>query len=364
MFLSNPFASFAFGDIFNTVLPDFILSFTFFTAITYAVLGKRFGEQRPAVAMSAALGMALSIGFVWWEYSKGISIRNLGPIAVGFAIIMLAGVIYQSIRSVGGNWAGAGIAIGACLLVGWVLGLDIPGDRAMLQSIITVALTVGILAFLLHRHGQVGRAPHGLNWTEPADIRHDMSDLYQDERVAKKLNHDLKHIKREARHLARHPDENKNPKEASDIMLQLKRILPAEGWLTQRLAGLREKVELTRQGDVGRVLESQGNLAKLPPAARKKATEQIAAEYKALGLDGRMERLDRAVAANELKIRNLTRQAEEDLSAGNYPALANVLDQASRLQKHNAHLFKLISRTESRLMGTAKQILKTPGGKR
>ena len=102
MFLSNPFANFAFGEIFDTVLPDFVLSFTFFTAITYAVLGKRFGQQRPAVAMSAALGMALSIGFVWWEHSKGISIRNLGPIAVGFAVIMLAGVIYQSIRGVGG----------------------------------------------------------------------------------------------------------------------------------------------------------------------------------------------------------------------------------------------------------------------
>ena len=37
MYLSNPFTSFAFGDIFNTVLPDFILAFAFFTAIVYAV---------------------------------------------------------------------------------------------------------------------------------------------------------------------------------------------------------------------------------------------------------------------------------------------------------------------------------------
>jgi hypothetical protein len=30
MYLSNPFTSFAFGDLFDTVLPDFVLAFTFF----------------------------------------------------------------------------------------------------------------------------------------------------------------------------------------------------------------------------------------------------------------------------------------------------------------------------------------------
>ncbi len=52
------------GGLWQTLLPDFVLAFTFFTAIIYAVLSRRFGEQRPAVAMSAALGMALSAGLV------------------------------------------------------------------------------------------------------------------------------------------------------------------------------------------------------------------------------------------------------------------------------------------------------------
>jgi hypothetical protein len=355
-----PFLDFAFGDLLNSVLPDFILSFTFFTAVVYAVLSKRFGEQRPAVAMSAALGMALSIGLVWWEYANGYSIRDLGPLAVGFAIIILAGVIYQSIRGVGGNWAGAGIAIGACLLIGWTLGLDRHFDRSIIQSLITVLLTAGVIAFLLHRHGAArGTVPA---WSSAADLRHDMSDLYQDERVAHNLNHDLKHLKREARHLAKHPDED--CREASDIMLQLRRILPAEGWLTQRMAGLRAKAELTRQGDIARVLQSEAQLAGMPAAARKRAGEQLARQYAALGLDGRLVRLDKAVAENELRIRNLTQQAQQNLQAGNYPALANVLEQASKLQKHNAHLFKLIKGTEARLIATARQLMKIPRGEK
>ncbi len=106
MDLSNPFSDVALGELFETLLPDFILAFAFFTALTYAVLGKRFDRQRPAIAMSTAMGLALSVGLVWWEQRNGLSIRNLGPLAVGFAIIVLAGVMYQAIRQVGGSWAG------------------------------------------------------------------------------------------------------------------------------------------------------------------------------------------------------------------------------------------------------------------
>jgi len=68
----------------ESLLPDFVLAFAFFTSLTYAVLGKRFEQQRPAIAMSAAIGFALSIGLVWWEQSNGFSIKDLGPIAIGY----------------------------------------------------------------------------------------------------------------------------------------------------------------------------------------------------------------------------------------------------------------------------------------
>ena len=145
------------GDWMDTVLPDFVLSFTLFTALIYAVLGRRLGEQRPAIAASAALGAALSAGLVWWEQANGLSIRDLGPIAVGFAMILLAGVIHQSIRHVGGNWAAAGIALGACILVGWTMGVDWPVEPEIMQTIAGAALTLGIAAFLIHRKPPAAR---------------------------------------------------------------------------------------------------------------------------------------------------------------------------------------------------------------
>jgi hypothetical protein len=141
---ANPVEYLIHGDWLDTILPDFVLSFVFFTALIYAVLGRRMGHQRPAVAASAALGAALAAGLVTWEQYNDLSIRHLGPIAAGFGLIVLAGVIYQSIRGIGGSWAGAGIAIGACLLVGWTIGIDWPARPEIVQTVMVVTLTVGV----------------------------------------------------------------------------------------------------------------------------------------------------------------------------------------------------------------------------
>ena len=53
--------------------------------------------------MSASIGFALSTGLVWWEQANELSIKALGPIAVGFAILVLAFVMYQGILQLTGR---------------------------------------------------------------------------------------------------------------------------------------------------------------------------------------------------------------------------------------------------------------------
>ena len=48
----NPFSELPIGKLFETLLPDFILAFAFFTALVYGVLAKRFRHQRSAVTVS------------------------------------------------------------------------------------------------------------------------------------------------------------------------------------------------------------------------------------------------------------------------------------------------------------------------
>lgn len=342
-------------DVYQTLLPDFLISFAFFTAVIFAVMGRRFGPERPAVVVSAALGMALSVGLVWWEYAHGVSIRQLGPIAVGFALLLLAGVLHQAIKNIGGGWAGAALALGVCILIGWLAGLNWSIDTRVLQSIATVLLTVGILAFLLHRRGMPLSFGRGGN-PEFDSIRHDMTDLYEDRRASNWLGKGFRALKRKAEHL------HERPQEASDVMVQLRRMLPAEGFLTERLARLREKAHRIRVGHIAQIEELQKHLGQLPPQARRQAASELAAKFKELKFDVRLERLDRAVAVNERRVRELTQQAQALLQRGDQRGLVDVLKAASSLQKHNAHLLRTISRTEKRLLQAAEQATRRASG--
>jgi len=332
----------------ESLWPDFVLAFAFFTALAYAVLAKRFEKQRPAIAMSAAIGFALSIGLVWWEQANDLSIRNLGPTAVGFAIIILAFVMYQSIRQVGGSWAGAAIALGASILIAEVLGLRLPIAGQIIQTLVPIALIIGVIAFLHHHHGHPALTRVRL---EPRETTPDMSRLFRERHLSHAIERRLNGIKERSRTLRDRPDE------AADIAQQIKKMLPAEGYLTERMAQLRAKARQIRNGHVARLQETRHVFARLPTPAKKRAAAELTAGYnQIIGIDTRLERLDQAVAENEKRIRELTKKAQEHAARHDHRGLVDCIKHAERLQKHNGHLFKIIERTEAKLAAVARQV--------
>lgn len=362
MRLTNPFSDFAIGRWLDTLLPDFVLAFAFFTALVYAVLAKRFEHQRSAVAASAAMGMALSAGLVWWEQEAGLSIRDLGPVAVGFAVIILAGVMYQAIRQTGGSWAGAGIALAASLLVASMLGTRWPVREQVIQAVMAVALIGGTVAFLAYRSHQGParstpfKAPTIRTSNELPAIRRNAQASHEGRGISEMLGKRMRDVRRKVDHL------HERPEEAGDAMVQIRRMLPAEGWLTERMAQLRESAHRFKEGHVARIQELQQAMSKLPPGAKRKVAEQVVASYKELSLDVRLERLDQAVAVNERRIRELTQQAEGYAASHDYRRLHDALKAAQKLQGHNSTLFKTIDRTEKHLQALAKRIPEQAGG--
>jgi hypothetical protein len=357
----NQLPSLPFDRLFQTLLPDFVLAFTFFTALTYAVLGRRFGHQRPAIAMSSAIGLALAVGLVWWEQRNGWSIRDTGPLAIGFAVILLAMIMFQAIRQTGGSWAGAGIAFGASILVAWVLGARWPVPGEIIQSLAIVALLVGIVAFALHRHGHGRHSPWAPARVGPelAEIRHDMSDLRDDERVGDQIEQFLVGLRHHADVFVQHPED------APNIIKKLRQILPAEGWLTERLARLRERAHNFRKGHAERIDEIRDAIGRLPPKERKAAIAELRARVGELSLEKRLERLDGAVAEAERRIRELSKEAEQAVERYDYTKVSDLLERAEKLQAHNEKLFRIIDRTEEKLARTAADLAqKLDGGGR
>ena len=349
----TPFSSliaFRVEALLDSLLADFLLAATFFTALCFAVLSRRFERQRAAGAMALTLGLALATGLVWWEYDHGFSVRDLGPVAAGFTVIVLSIVMFEAFRRLGGHWAGAGLALGVTLLVGRLLPVDWLADVEWLRAVAVAALGAGSIALLLHRRADLfHRTPTRI---EAAAVRHDLRDLWRDRRVANHLARDLDRVRHDASDLYRRPDQ------AGDVMFQLRRVLPQEGWLTQQLAGLRQKMHFMRRGHIARFEQLRHVFEKLPPESRRNAGRALADRYKELKLDVRLERLDRAVAENERRVRELTQQAQAWLEAGDYRQLSTVLDRATELQRHNIKLLRLIQRTEKRLLATARQVAK------
>jgi len=126
-------------------------------------------------------------------------------------------------------------------------------------------------------------------------------------------------------------------------------MLPAEGWLTERLVGLREKAYRMRQGHVARIEEIAALTRGLPPIAKRQLSEQLQAQYPELGLDLRLERLDGAAAEIERRIRSLTQEAERCAASYDFQRLHDALKAAEKLQKQNSSLFQTIERTEKKL---------------
>lgn len=351
MSLSSSFPHGDFADLFETLLPDFVLAFAFFTAIVYAALSRRFDQQRAAGLAAGAVGLALAVGLTWWEYQNDFSVRDLGPIAVGFALLALGGVIFQSVRGIGGSWAGAGIGLGVSLLIGRVLELPWPIDWEAVQPVVIVSLIFGTVAFLLRHHNSVVHVPTLSR--EALDYRHDARDLYQNHAVSSRLGRGFRFLRDRTDHL------HERPQDAQDIMLQLKRMLPVEGWLTERMARLREKAHSVRKGHAARISEIRGQFEQLPSRARLRAGRELSLRYHELKLDKRMERLDKAVAETELRIRKLTQQAQACLQIHDHQSLVQILEQADKLQRHNEKLFKIIDRTEAKLAALAESIANT-----
>ena len=347
MAMAERFQDILHNFIFPTFVPDLVLAFAFFTSLVYAVLEKRFSHQRSAITMSAAIGLALALGILWWEQTTRFSLKDLGPFAVGFAVLMLAFVMYQAIRQMGGSWAGAAITLGVVILMASIFGMHWPWAPQVLQTITTIALVVGIMAFLLHYQGR--KIPSSR--LASADSRHDMSDLYRGEQLSQGITSRLDRLRRQA------PTLDDNPQKSNEIMIQLKRILPAEGSLTERMARLRAQAHHMRNGHIARLAESRRLFARLPNTVKKKAAAELTLRYGQLaGIDTRLERLDKMVAQNEQRIKALTQEALSHTANRDYPKLQNILQAAEKLQHHNTKLIRIIERTEQKLSLLAQRV--------
>jgi uncharacterized small protein (DUF1192 family) len=124
------------------------------------------------------------------------------------------------------------------------------------------------------------------------------------------------------------------------------------------MAQLRAKAHMVRNGHIARLKETRHLVAELPASAKKKISADLADRYKhIIGIDTRLQRLDRAVAEIERRIYQLTREAQKYTAQSNPKKLHDAIKAAEKLQRHNTRLFKIIVRTEDKLTRAAMAVV-------
>jgi len=128
------------------------------------------------------------------------------------------------------------------------------------------------------------------------------------------------------------------------------------------MAQLRAKAHRIRNGHIARLQETRHLVAKLPTSAKKKVSAELADSYRhIIGIDIRLQRLDKAVAENEQRIYQLTREAQKYTAQSNPKKLRDAIKAAEKLQRHNSRLFKIIFRTEGKLTRAAMRVVDKTG---
>lgn len=353
MRLVNQFPRLTVRLLLESLLLDLVLAFTFFTSVCYAVLSKRFNHQRSAAGMSAAIGAAMSFGLIWWEDKNDLSIRNLGPVAVVFAMIVITIVIYKAIKQSTGSFSGGGLAIGLFILFIITAGFDLPVEPDVIVSIMILTLLTGLIAMALH-HRPAGRNYPFLNSVRPqiADIKDDQTRMYRNRSISDKISKQLRNLRKDSDLI------KDRPEHINDTVVQIKRLLPEEGWLTRRMSDLRTRAHHMKNGHIAKMQETRNITKDLPTQLKKQISTEIIDRYnKIVDFDKRIERLDAITTANEKKIKQLTIQAEKYALEYNFKGLTDIIEKAQKLQDHNSRIFKIIEKTENKLSNLAQKVI-------
>jgi len=355
----------------NGYLIDFLISLVFFTAVVYAVLGRRLGHRRAAAAASAALGFALSLGLVAWQVQNGRRIADLGPIAVGFAVIVLALVVYHTMRQIGGRWAGVLTAVGAAALIGQVLSL--PGLANLLNGVVLPLagiglMTAGLIRLMHDRHTQSSTHPiQGAPWTgrqpSPArnptiqqalDDQRELEDTKQQVHAIDDIHRITGRIEQALRQSDRLvKDLPAQPELARLIRQRLDTLLPASQEITRRLAQLRAHTEMARRGHLAKIRRLAPQIPKLDPASARAASQQLRDLYTEVGLGQRLARLDQAAALAEQQITQTIATVRQSLDAARYHEAASALHKAEHLGRQVRKLIDRIDKEHKRVLGLA-----------
>jgi hypothetical protein len=216
---------------------------------------------------------------------------------------------------------------------------------------ITFTLWLIILIWLLIRNA-------GSHLNLPAandnDYTHDqIKRMYNYRSLSNNISGQLRKLKRTTELLG---DKNS---QSTDLVLQLQRILPQQGFLAGQMAGLRKKAHLVRNGHIAKIKDIKKLCRQMGPLQKREISRQMIEYYqKETDLEKRLERLEGLITDIEKQSRELIVRAQICVKNNDFKQYDDIINKAKRLQDRVTHIIKIIIRTEKKLSATSQKIVR------
>ena len=334
------------GLLLESWLIELALGFTFFSALAYSVLIHRFDHPRSVAAMAGSIGLALGSGLAAGARVGGWSVTDLGPAAAGIAMLVIVVVVYQAFMRFAGHVVAALAALLTALLILAMIGPFVPVARNLAATLMLLGMIAG-LGWMVFRFG----GNHRLKTPplSPARVEADLAEVRDLRQHMQSMGRQIDELKSNSLWLER------EPVLAEQVKRRLEQMLPEQGQLTRRLSHLRQMMHRARRGEVMQVKALEKAFKQLPADARAAAAKRLRRQCNEASLVRRLDRLDRAVAEAERRLKEVTTGIERALDERRFRDVSPLMDGAQKLQHQMQNLIVRIERTEHQLLQIVRQ---------
>ena len=340
---------------------DFLLYFLFFGALVRAALSRQFGDAA-AKRLSVALGLSLAMGLVVAKDRIGFAMEDFAPMAIALIVLTAGIVAYRLLRfaDVPAIYS-ALFSLFLVVVVVRTLNVAVDGIDSFLPEGTATVLWVAIGLVTWHgiakSHGfsarrsrdvqqMVGKRVARQNLERQRDlIGQEVST--QKRRTMKKgksVEHDLHKVSKQV--------SSRPQKETAErVHQELKRIEEDASRIAANMARLGRLDRALREFDLDWLKKaSKADFRRIGRYERNLLKENIQLERARLGVELRLDALARDSEAHTLRVRELTRRAQESVETAHPEILRQLVSEARAEQRRTNAMNKAILAQERVLL--------------
>jgi len=359
---------------------DFVIYAILFVGISQATLGKRF-QGRGGKAVVSAIGMVLALGLAISERTLGFNLRSFGPLAAGLFIFLVGFCLYLAIKTMGVGGVSAGsialvvtyfsIRAVAPSFFDWMMGNPY---TSWIHAVLVIAVIISayrvIRLILPGKNINLGKEAKGL-LGQAGKAPKEMMDRIRAEKQEKnfieaRLEKIIEAADKTSRQILEDLEEMKKLIEEFGatakgqflIGKKMEILSPKEHQVLKSFASLKQMVQKLSKFDWQNYEKLKDEYRKMTAKARKQVEDEFRDEWRKIGAEKEITRLEEAIAKYDQNFTHAVRMVMASLKANRQRDALVWIDEAIKWEKGVQKSLQEIEELEKKLVKYTKWEIK------